>query len=596
MIIVQNYIQSAKVLKKIEIKEGKSKIIRYFCIVKRFKYNFRCIFAFLLIILTTKASAQQTEAPQWVDSVDISLLTCGPGQEVWSYYGHTALRIEDRAHGSDVAVNWGMFSFNQDFFVLRFVFGLTDYQIGIIPMDRFMAEYSYEGRWVRQQRLALTRNEKWNILTAVEKNNQEENRTYRYNFFYDNCTTRARNMIIDHLATNCTDFEIKTTLSTYREEIHRLNAQHRWARFGNDLLLGYRADRAINKQEWEFLPDNLSMDFAVEARKDTAQQPIPSTNVYPQKPRYIKLVDSTFYLIPPKTVVMAADADKENSQTGTTIADVITPFVAATGILVIVFLLSLAEWRRKKNFWWVDTTLLVLTGLPGLILLAMVFSQHPTVQINFQTLILNPLNLIFVWSVTKKMRQRRVHWYYSVWAGLIVVSLFLQIWQDYAEGMVILALSLLMRYAVKSTQLDLRRKSTSRRKIINTKPTKLHNKKNRMVNRYITALLVVLAATGMEAQTYQQALRFALTDISYDEFIQQPEAKALEDDILSVIKAIKEASEDHQKAQHHFPSAILKADASAILTESNPYICFTPPTEPKYQAPYGSIVIRGPDF
>ena len=57
-----------------------------------------------------------------------------------------------------------------------------------------------------------------------------------------------------------------------------------------------------------------------------------------------------------------------------------------------------------------------------------------------------------------------------------------------------------------------------------------------MVNRYITALLVVLAATGMEAQTYQQALRFALTDISYDEFIQQPEAKALEEDILSVIK------------------------------------------------------------
>ena len=79
MIIVQNYIQSAKVLKKIEIKEGKSKIIRYFCIVKRFKYNFRCIFAVLLIILTTKASAQQTEVPQWVDSVDISLLTCGTG-------------------------------------------------------------------------------------------------------------------------------------------------------------------------------------------------------------------------------------------------------------------------------------------------------------------------------------------------------------------------------------------------------------------------------------------------------------------------------------------------------------------------------------
>ena len=100
----------------------------------------------------------------------------------------------------------------------------------------------------------------------------------------------------------------------------------------------------------------------------------------------------------------------------------------------------------------------------------------------------------------------------------------------------------------------------------------------------------------MEAQTYQQALRFALTDISYDEFIQQPEAKALEEDILNVIKAIKEASEDHQKAQHHFPSAIQKADTSANLTESNPYICFTPPTEPKYQAPYGILLFADPIF
>ena len=117
-----------------------------------------------------------------------------------------------------------------------------------------------------------------------------------------------------------------------------------------------------------------------------------------------------------------------------------------------------------------------------------------------------------------------------------------------------------------------------------------------MVNRYITALLVVLAATGMEAQTYQQALKFALTDISYDEFIQQPEAKALEEDILCVIKAIKEASEDESiTSQHHFLSAVPSVDPSDILTDFSHYICFSPHTEHKYKAPYGSIVIRGPD-
>ncbi len=118
-----------------------------------------------------------------------------------------------------------------------------------------------------------------------------------------------------------------------------------------------------------------------------------------------------------------------------------------------------------------------------------------------------------------------------------------------------------------------------------------------LVNRYITALLVVLAATGMEAQTYQQALKFALTDISYDEFIQQPEAKALEEDILCVIKAIKEASENESTSEHHFfTSATLSAETSDILTENHSYICFYPVIEHKHKAPYGSIVIRGPNF
>ena len=153
-----------------------------------------------------------------------------------------------------------------------------------------------------------------------------------------------------------------------------------------------------------------------------------------------------------------ADASSTDSQTEASIADIATPFMAAICILVIIVITSLIELCKKKNFWWIDTALLIITGLPGLILLAMMFSQHPTVQINFQIFILNPLSLIFAWSVTKKMRQHRVHWYYNVWAAFIIVALFLQTWQDYAEGLVILALSLLVRIAMKSIQLDLRRK------------------------------------------------------------------------------------------------------------------------------------------
>ena len=457
--------------------------------MKRFKHIFRVILAVILTNLTTIVTAQDfsgnnapdisvqnsrvnEEATAWLDSVDISLLTCGPGEEVWSYYGHSALRIQDKAHSSDVAVNWGMFSFRQSFFVLRFVFGLTDYQIGIYPMSDFMAEYSAEGRWVRQQRLHLSREEKLKVLHAIEENAQPENRTYRYNFFFDNCTTRAREMVITNIGYCNTNFKDNDAQSSYREEIHKLNGNHRWARFGNDLLLGYMSDRDITKREWEFLPDNLSKDFATEGRKDFINDGRkdfgndPSGNddanrIY-GKDGYLMLVDSTCYLIPPTPAREVAEAEA------------ITPTVVFISLAVLTIGLSVLEWRKKKNFWVLDAFLLILTGLPGLILFAMLFSQHPTVQVNFQMLILNPFNLIFAWKTIQKMRQGKLYWYYEVWGICLVVSLFMQIWQTYAEGMVTLALSLLVRYAFKSTMLDL---SANNLKIQHRIITKFRKKK-----------------------------------------------------------------------------------------------------------------------
>ena len=447
--------------------------------MKRFKHIFRVILAVILTNLTTIVTAQDfsgynapdisvqnsrvnEEATAWLDSVDISLLTCGPGEEVWSYYGHSALRIQDKAHGSDVAVNWGMFSFRQGYFILRFVFGLTDYQIGIYPMSDFMAEYSAEGRWVRQQRLHLSREEKLKVLHAIEENAQPENRTYRYNFFFDNCTTRAREMVITNIGYCNTNFKDTDAQSTYREEIHKLNGNHRWARFGNDLLLGYLSDRDLTQREWEFLPDNLSKDFATEGRKDFINDPSGNAEVNHLigKDGYLMLVDSTCYLIPPTQKVAEAE--------------VITPTLVFITLAVIIIALSVFEWKRKKNFWVLDTFLLILTGLPGLILFTMLFSQHPTVQVNFQMLILNPFNLIFAWKTIQKLRQGKLYWYYEVWGLCLVAALFMQIWQTYAEGMVTLALSLLVRYAIKSTMLDL---SANNLKIQHRIITKLRNKK-----------------------------------------------------------------------------------------------------------------------
>lgn len=96
-------------------------------------------------------------------------MTCAPGQEVYSLYGHTAIRYNDKKKGIDIAINYGMFSFKAPFFILRFIFGLTDYEMGIIPFDAFCEEYRYENRSVTQQVLNLTAKEKKEIIKAIEK-------------------------------------------------------------------------------------------------------------------------------------------------------------------------------------------------------------------------------------------------------------------------------------------------------------------------------------------------------------------------------------------------------------------------------------------
>ena len=129
------------------------------------------------------------------DSIRLSLLTCAPGEEIYSLFGHTAIRYEDPANGIDAVFNYGLFSFNTPNFILRFSLGETDYQLGATDYARFAAEYAFDGRSVWQQTLNLSKEEKAELIRLLQENYLPENRVYRYNFFYDNCATRPRDKI-----------------------------------------------------------------------------------------------------------------------------------------------------------------------------------------------------------------------------------------------------------------------------------------------------------------------------------------------------------------------------------------------------------------
>ncbi len=396
--------------------------------MKHFKRYFRC-FALLVCLLSAyeaKAQRSAESVEMSMDSVEISLLTCQPRQNVYSLYGHTAIRYEDKATGIDLAVNYGMFSFSKPFFVLRFVFGLTDYTMDIEPFADFFAQYSHYGCGVRQQVLNLTAAEKADIAHAIDVNYQPENRIYRYNYFYDNCTTRARDILIGHLQGRVEYDLTGVAQPSYREMTHGYNADHPWARMGNDMLLGVKADLPTDNAQQQFLPDNLRKDFdkAVVVGRDGVRRP---------------LVLRSFWVIAPTAQVVESEFP-------------LTPMQCALLLLVIVVGCSLYECLRRKNFWVLDILLMLADGLCGLILLAMVFSEHPTVSLNFQILLLCPLSLVFLYPVVKALRKHHIHWWMYAHAALIIVYFALGFWQTYAEGMNIVALSLLIRYLCKAWQ------------------------------------------------------------------------------------------------------------------------------------------------
>ncbi len=392
--------------------------------MKRFSYILRYAWSVIFMLLTTAHVNAQTDSIllRSMDSVEIGLLTCGPGEEVYTLYGHTAIRYHDKGRNQDLAINYGMFSFKQKFFILRFVFGLTDYEMGIVPFQSFVNEYHAAGRWIIEQILNLTREEKWAITQAIDENYRPENRVYRYNYFYDNCTTRARNMITDHIQGNVVYAVNTQTPVTYRSMIHQWTASHPWASFGNDLLLGVKADTQTDYNARQFLPDSLMQDFANAIVIDTHGH-------------RRALVDSTFHIL------------YEPDHDGIAHSSLPMPITCALIFLLIVLIVCAIERGTKRVWWPFDVLLMTLDGLAGLILFLMIFSKHPTVSLNFQILALCPLSIFFAYPTIKKLRSKQINPYLIFRSVLLLLFFVLGYWQNYAEGIYIVALSLLIRIA-----------------------------------------------------------------------------------------------------------------------------------------------------
>ena len=191
----------------------------------------------------------------------VSLLTCGPGNDLYSIFGHTAIRIKDDAQNVDVVFNYGTFAFSNDFY-FQFTMGKLNYRLAAESYDRFVANYQYEKRWVREQVLNLDSNQKQLAFEFLINNAKPENSYYRYDFFYDNCSTKPRNVFENILGNQLKfNFLALEKEKTFRNMIDLYLRQMPWSDAGIDLGLGTPCDKLCTPLLKTFLPDYLMDEF-----------------------------------------------------------------------------------------------------------------------------------------------------------------------------------------------------------------------------------------------------------------------------------------------------------------------------------------------
>ena len=222
---------------------------------RRLGFAARCSLLLLYVTFFPGPSSAQ-DAPRLTDRSAVSVITILPGTPLYSAFGHTAIRVRDDSAGIDVGYNYGTFDFDEPGFYMKFLRGRLDYRLARDRFDDMRYAYEYERRPIIEQRLNLTIEERQKLFDLLEINYLPENRAYRYEFLYDNCSTRPRDIIEEAWGYRM-DGGTFSTPATFRDLIDQYLEGKSWTRFGIDLLLGSTTDVLARPRQRMFLPDEF---------------------------------------------------------------------------------------------------------------------------------------------------------------------------------------------------------------------------------------------------------------------------------------------------------------------------------------------------
>lgn len=348
----------------------------------------------------------------------ISLLTCGPGEDLYSIWGHTGIRFMDSARNADVVFNYGTFDDSDPLFYIKFCRGIMMYSVTPYAFQDFMEEYRISNRSVTEQVLNLGCSQKIKLANALWNNAKKENKFYPYHFYADNCTTRARDIIINNTDSLIQFKNIRSGpgTSTYRQLIHSYmnSSGQAWNRFGIDVLLGNHLDEAMTNKQAMFLPDYLMKGF------DSA--------VLYQQP----LVGETHLLLP------------DGQQTSKTF---FTPVMLFS--LLLIAMIALSFFKNKpavKIADLLDSLFFLLAGLLGLLMFALwVFRVDNVCRNNYNILWALPTHTIIAFVITRQRKWIQYYWLVTAVINALLLILWRWLPQEMNNSVLLLVAILLFR-------------------------------------------------------------------------------------------------------------------------------------------------------
>ena len=324
------------------------------------------------------------------DSTQISLLTVLPwSNQVYTIYGHTAIRVCCPSEKLDLVFNYGTFDSSKPNFTYHFVRGETDYYLAAYDYDIFIYMHQRENATVIEQVLNLQSEQKEEMIRTLFINLQPENKGYRYNFLFDNCTTRPRD-IIEKVVGKRIIYPPQQDSTTFRTLIHKYTKPYPWMTFGIDLLIGNGADSLICLRQEMFLPEKLMNVMATAyVVNDNLEQD--------------SMVSST------QIVIQSSNLDNSEEKSS------LNP--KKTGIILLIHALvfGICGIIFKRKFRVFFGLIYFAAAAIGLIIwFVALFSIHPCTYPNLNMLFFHPFYLIAVWGYVLPKTYRFVTWFHRI--------------------------------------------------------------------------------------------------------------------------------------------------------------------------------------